>query len=74
MGRGCSLRSLYRALPQQISDHKVEIGPAREILLMDLVHASVRLEPGLPGRPHNNPSELLARIDDAGTITGAAIV
>jgi uncharacterized protein (DUF2235 family) len=65
---------VHRTAAQQISDHTVEIGPAREILPMDLVHTSVRLEPGLPGRPHNNPSEGLARIDDAGTITGAAVV
>jgi len=40
----------------------------------NLVHTSVRIEPGLPGRPHNNPPEGLARIDDTGTITGAAVV
>ena len=65
---------VHRTAAQQISDHKVEIGPAREILPMDLVHTSVRLEPGLPGRPHNNPPEGIARIDDAGTIIGAAVV
>ena len=41
---------------------------------MDLVHTSVRLEPGLPDRAHNNPPVGLARIDDAGTITGAVAV
>ena len=65
---------LHRGIAQQISDHKVEIGPAREILAIDLVHTSVRIEPGLPGRPHNNPPDGLARIDDLGTITGAAVV
>jgi hypothetical protein len=64
----------HRAAAQQISDHRVEIGPPREILAMDLVHASVRIELGPPGRPHNNPPEGLARIDDTGTITGAAVV
>jgi hypothetical protein len=65
---------VHRAAAQQISDHKVEIGPPRSILPMDLVHTSVRIEPGLPDRPHNNPPVGLARIDDAGTITGVAVV
>jgi uncharacterized protein (DUF2235 family) len=60
-----------RNLPQQISDHKVEVGPAREIRPTDLLHASVQLVPGIPGRPHNNPAFTLARIDDGGTITTA---
>ena len=65
---------VHRAAAQQISDHKVEVGPARGILPMDLVHTSVRIEPGVPNRPHNNPFGGLARIDDAGTITGAVAV
>jgi len=65
---------VHRAAAQQISDHKLEVGPARGIRPMDLVHTSVRIEPGLPGRPHNNPPGGLARIDDAGTITGAVAV
>lgn len=55
-------------LPQQISDHKVDAGPPRTLLDTDLLHASVRLDPGAPGRPHNNPRKGLARIDDAGRI------
>lgn len=58
-------------LPQQVSDHKVEVGPAREIRPTDLLHVSVRLEPGIPGRPHNNPAVKLARIDDQGAVTPA---
>jgi len=56
-------------LPPQISDHKVEVGSERAILAKDLLHVSVRLEPGIPGRPHNNPKDPLARIDDAGLVT-----
>ena len=55
-------------LPQQISDHKVEVGPPRKILDADLLHDSVRLEPGIAGRPHNNPNVPLARIDNAGHV------
>jgi uncharacterized protein (DUF2235 family) len=55
-------------LPQQISDHKVDVGPPRAIRPTDLLHTSVRLDPGASGRPHNNPSVRLARIDDTGTI------
>jgi hypothetical protein len=62
----------HRASPRHISDQKLEVGPARAILPMDLVHTSVRIEPGVPGRPHNNPPVGLARIDDAGAITGTA--
>lgn len=60
------------ARPQQISDNKVDTGlVGRDIRPTDLLHASVRLEPGTPGRPHNNPPAglSLARIDDAGHIT-----
>ena len=57
-----------KGLAQQISDHKVEVGPPREILSTDLLHTSVVLNPGIPGRPHNNPHSPLSRIDDAGEI------
>ncbi len=60
----------HRDEPQQIDDHKVEAGPPREIRPTDLVHVSVRLEEGLPGRPHNNPPASLARVDDNGRISG----
>jgi uncharacterized protein (DUF2235 family) len=53
-----------RERAQEISDHKVEIGPPRPILTSDVLHVSVQLVPGLPGRPHNNPAFALSRIDD----------
>ena len=55
-------------LPQQISRHDVDPHHRRAILLTDLLHASVRLDPGGVGRPHNNPRTSLARIDDGGQI------
>jgi uncharacterized protein (DUF2235 family) len=55
-------------LRQQISEHDVDPHHHRQILPTDLLHASVRLEPGIPGRPHNNPHEAIARIDDAGRV------
>jgi uncharacterized protein (DUF2235 family) len=55
-------------LPQQISDHEGDTQLRRAILPTDLLHMSVQLEPGVPGRPHNNPPLPLARIDDAGRI------
>ena len=58
-----------KSLAQQISDHKVEVGPPRAILGGDLLYSGVQLVPGIAGRPHNNPSFPLARIDDAGLIT-----
>jgi uncharacterized protein (DUF2235 family) len=57
-----------QTLPQQISDHKVDVGPPRQIFDTDLLHMSVVLTPGIPGRPHNNPRVPLARIDDSGQI------
>jgi len=58
-------------LPRQIGGHTADAGVPRPILPTDLLHASVRLEPGIPGRPHNNPSVPLAWIDDAGRIVDA---
>lgn len=55
-------------LPQRIGEHKLDARVERRFLANDLLHASVRLEPGEPGRPHNNPTVKLARIDDAGQI------
>ena len=55
-------------LSQQISEHDVDPLHLRPILPTDLLHSSVRLEPGVAGRPHNNPLEPLARIDDAGRV------
>ena len=55
-------------LPQQISEHDGDPQHPRQVLSTDLLHSSVRLEPGIPGRPHNNPHEPIARIDDAGCV------
>jgi len=60
-----------QTLPQQISDHKVDVGPPRHIFDTDLLHMSVVLNPGIPGRPHNNPRVPLSRIDDNGQILEA---
>jgi uncharacterized protein (DUF2235 family) len=54
-------------LPQQIGEHDVE-EHRRTVLATDLLHCSVRIEPGTTERPHNNPRVPLARIDDAGRI------
>ena len=54
----------HRGLPQQISAHKVAIGPRRRIHDHDLLHDSVQ---PLPGQPMGLEF-LLARIDDAGRI------
>ena len=59
--------------PQLISE-KPEVGPPRVIRNTDLLHSSVRLEPGAQIKTHNNPPANLARIDDEGTITVAASV
>jgi uncharacterized protein (DUF2235 family) len=60
---------LAREAAQQISDHDVELGPLRHIFLTDVLHSSVQLVEGLPGRLHNNPTFKVARIDDEGNIT-----
>jgi uncharacterized protein (DUF2235 family) len=59
-------------LPQQISALEAAPCQRRAILDTDLLHSSVRLEPGSAGRPHNNPAVQLARIDDAGRIVEVA--
>jgi uncharacterized protein (DUF2235 family) len=55
--------------PQAISDHEVDAQVPRRIRDTDLLHTSVILDAGAPGRPHNNPRTVLARIDDLGVIT-----
>jgi uncharacterized protein (DUF2235 family) len=55
-----------RGLPQAISDHKVDARIERHCFQNDCLHSSVMLVPGVPGRPHNNPSFVLRRIDDEG--------
>lgn len=56
--------------PQKVSD-KFEVGFLREIRRTDLLHSSVQLDKGSLLHPHNNPKFPLARIDDAGHISGA---
>jgi uncharacterized protein (DUF2235 family) len=51
-----------------ISDHRFDAGNIRRLLTDDLLHSSVQLVPGVAGRPHNNPSFTMRRIDDDGTI------
>jgi uncharacterized protein (DUF2235 family) len=60
-----------KALEQQISAHKLDAGHVRLILEQDVLHSTVKLTPGITGRPHNNPAFACARIDDAGVITDA---
>jgi hypothetical protein len=57
-----------RPRPQQISDHKADLGLRRSFFAHDILHTSVRLVPGIAGRPHNNPAITLAVIDDEGVI------
>ncbi len=58
-----------RVDPMQISDHRLDVGLRRATRATDLLHATVQLGPGLPGRPHNDPTVALRRIDDAGMIS-----
>jgi uncharacterized protein (DUF2235 family) len=60
---------VHSSLPQQIGDHKADIGPTRAFRSTDYLHSSVRLEPGMAGRPHNNPKIVLKRIGDDGLVT-----
>jgi uncharacterized protein (DUF2235 family) len=59
-----------RNLPQRISKNEVAAGVRRRIRANDLLHTSVQLVAGEPGRPHNNPTAKLARIDDTGQVLG----
>ena len=61
-------------LPQQIRDHKVDAHVPRTFYPTDCLHTSVLLVPGIAGRPHNNPTMVLKRIDDEGNIVEQAIV
>ena len=60
-----------KSLKQDVSEHKVAVGPDRRIRSTDLLHVSVQLDPTDTGRQHNDPRVPLARIDDAGQITPA---
>jgi len=58
--------------PPELSDHDLDAQVPRRVRDTDLLHASVVLNAGPPGRPHNNPKAALARIDDLGVITRKA--
>ncbi len=59
-----------RGLPQQIDHHKLDLEVERRFLANDCLHSSVVLGPGAGGRRHNDPTIVLARIDDeGGTVT-----
>ena len=59
-------------LKQDISEHKVAVGPDRRVRPTDLLHVSVKLDPNDQGRQRNDPKFPVARIDDAGVITPAS--
>jgi uncharacterized protein (DUF2235 family) len=58
-----------RVDPMQISDHRFDLERKRVIRSTDLLHVTVQLGPGIAGRPHNDPTFTLHRIDDAGVVT-----
>ena len=58
-----------RVDPMQISDHRIDLEVQRAIRATDLLHATVQLGPGDRGRPHNDPTVTLHRINDAGVIS-----
>jgi uncharacterized protein (DUF2235 family) len=57
-----------RALPQQISDHKADARVFRTFFANDCLHSTVMLTSGIAGRPHNNPTMVLRRLDDEGNV------
>ena len=59
---------LDRGLPQQISAHKLDSKIERTFFANDSLHSTVVIGPGIAGRPHNNPSMTLARMDDEGAL------
>ena len=61
-----------RALPQQISDHKLDLQHRRTFFPSDCLHSSVVLSAGIPGRPHNNPTFPLKRMNDDGSFVEEA--
>jgi hypothetical protein len=55
-----------KGLPQQISDHRLDLQRKRSFFNNDCLHTSVVLAEGIAGRPHNNPSIALKRMNDDG--------
>jgi len=52
-----------------IKEHRIAVGPERNIRASDILHASVVLDPAINKRQRYDPKIPLARIDDAGVIT-----
>jgi uncharacterized protein (DUF2235 family) len=63
-----------RAPTQQISDHPLDLEKKRTFFANDCLHSSVLLVEGIPGRPHNNPSMTLRRMNDEGEFVEQARV
>jgi hypothetical protein len=61
-----------RGLPQQISDHKLDLERRRKFFATDCLHHSVVIADGPSGRPHNNPQVALRRMDDDGRFVDPA--
>ena len=59
---------LDQGLPQQISNHTLDSKIERKFFPNDSLHSTVVIGPGIAGRPHNNPSMTLARVDDEGAL------
>jgi uncharacterized protein (DUF2235 family) len=55
-----------RSLPQQIGVHKLDLEVERKFFTTDVLHATVVLGPGISGRPHNDPTMALKRLNDEG--------
>jgi uncharacterized protein (DUF2235 family) len=63
-----------RGLPQEISDHKLDLELKRTYFRNDCLHLTVMLTAGSPGRLHNNPAFTLRRMNDEGEFVQAAQV
>jgi uncharacterized protein (DUF2235 family) len=63
-----------KGLPQEISDHKLDLQHRRTFFANDCLHSSVLLVDGPAGRPHNNPKMALKRMDDEGNFVTVATV
>ena len=61
-----------RGLPQEISDHKLDLELRRSFFKSDCLHFTVMLTPGVSGRAHNNPAFTLRRMNDEGAFVEEA--
>jgi hypothetical protein len=59
---------VHCALAPDIKEHKIVLGPKRRILVGDLVHTSVVIDPGPDGRQRNDPTVVVRRVDNDGNI------